>query len=212
MSSRPIIGLVPLGSVDPVLLRRIKSTLSKVFPLPIHILPSHKLPERTYHIVRNQYNSTQILEYLLEDVPAGIWKILGVVAVDLFIPILTHVFGEAQLGGTGALVSIFRPRGDDEGFAISPYLLWRRVSKLSLHELGHTFNLGHCRQPGCVMGFSTNIEKLDQKNGAYCSYCRVLLADYFQDHGLTRLLNRSRGILEPAAPSRVEDSAHRHRR
>ena len=60
----------------------------------------------------------------------------------------------------------------------------KRLIKLSLHELGHTFGLGHCRQDACLMGFSANLEKLDRKKLALCEYCQVLLADYLRDKGL----------------------------
>jgi predicted Zn-dependent protease len=107
-----------------------------------------------------------------------------VTAQDLCIPILTFVFGDAQLNGKAAIVSLFRPRGDAGGPLPPRPIFLRRLIKLSLHELGHTFGLEHCSEDSCLMGFSSNLEKLDQKDTAFCDYCQILLADCLRDQGL----------------------------
>ena len=99
--------------------------------------------------------------------------------MDLYIPIFTFVFGEAQLDGKAAIISTFRPGGGADDLQPRQPIFLERLIKLSLHELGHTFDLPHCRQEGCLMGFAANLEKLDQKNLELCEYCRILLADYF---------------------------------
>jgi archaemetzincin len=208
----PSIGLVPLGPVDPVILRRLKTALARILHLSVRLLKARELPSHTYHIVRKQHNSTQLLEYLIEDLPPGLFKVLGVTGVDLYIPILTHVFGEAQIGGPGAIISSYRLRQDENGWLVPPQLLWPRVIKAGVHELGHTFKLGHCRQPGCVMRFSSHLDKIDQKNIGFCDYCRVLLADYLNDCGIDNPFSRSREIPAPDAPSRAEDSVRKHHR
>jgi archaemetzincin len=82
------------------------------------------------------------------------FRILGVTARDLCIPILTFVFGEAQLTGKAAIISVFRSRGDAGGPTPARPIFLGRLIILSLHELGHTFGLEHCREDGCLMGFS----------------------------------------------------------
>ncbi len=99
--------------------------------------------------------------------------------MDLYIPIFTFVFGEAQLDGKAAIISMFRPKGDTGEVQPPSSLLLSRLIKLGLHELGHTFGLPHCRQPGCLMGFAANLEKLDEKKIGLCPYCLILLDDYF---------------------------------
>ncbi|MCL6621982.1 MAG: hypothetical protein K6T55_07740 [Syntrophobacterales bacterium] len=173
--------LVPLGPVDPEILRRLQKALSRHLPFTIRVLPPKPLPPQTYHVVRDQYHSTGLLEYLLDNDDEDSYRILGVTAADLYIPIFTFVFGEAQLEGKAAVISLFRPSG--AGAARVPrQTLIQRLTKLGLHELGHTFGLGHCRQPGCIMGFSENLAKLDLKDPELCSYCRVLLEDYLRNH------------------------------
>jgi len=179
-----------LGPIDPKLLRYLKTELPKFLPLPVQLLKARPIPTHTYHIVRQQYNSTQLLEYLLTDRQPGLFKILGVTGVDLYIPILTYVFGEAQVGGTGAIISLYRLNQGLDGLMAPPQVFWPRIIKSGLHELGHTCNLKHCRQPDCIMRFSGSLEKLDQKNPHFCGYCRVLLSDYFNQNGITIMLDR----------------------
>ena len=173
-----------LGPIDPEILRRLRTAIAKILSLPVRVLRPKPLPPHTYHVVRHQYHSTQLLAYLLAEDDSEAFRILGVTAADLYIPIFTFVFGEAQLDGKAAIISLARPRGDTDGFMPPRQIYLRRLIQLSLHELGHTFGLGHCRQDACLMGFSANLEKLDQKKLAFCEYCRVLLADYLRDKGL----------------------------
>jgi archaemetzincin len=93
-----------------------------------------------YDLSRDQYHSTAILEKLAS-IPKAI-KIVAITNVDLFIPILTHVYGEAQLAGKACIVSTFRLQ---EGLSITTMEkeFENRVVKEVLHELGHTFNLRH---------------------------------------------------------------------
>jgi len=181
MEQPPFLFLVALGPVDPKLLRRLRKSIAKHFSLSALILDPKPLPPHTYHVWRDQYHSTQLLEYLLKDEYAEPFRVLGVTAVDLYIPIFTFVFGEAQLDGRAAIISVFRPGGGADGVRPSRTLFFDRLTKLGLHELSHTFGLGHCQEKGCLMGFATNLEKLDQKNLTLCNYCHVLMTDYLRD-------------------------------
>jgi archaemetzincin len=178
MSPRPFLGLVPLGPVDLKIPRHLCTAIADFLSLAAEVLPPKPLPAHTYHVVRRQYNSTQLLEHLLQEDDGEPFRVLGITGVDLYIPIFTFVFGEAQLDGKAAIVSTFRPQGGADLIQPSRSVLLERLLKLSLHELGHTFALPHCRQERCLMNFSANLEKLDQKELALCSYCQILLDDY----------------------------------
>jgi archaemetzincin len=184
MAKYPFLGLVALGPVDPDILRSLRTALAKFLLLPVRVLRPKPLPLQTYNVTRHQYNAIQLLEFLLDDGETGAFRILGVTAQDLYIPILTFVFGNAQLNGKAAIVSLFRPRGDAGGTPPPRPVFLRRLIKLSLHELGHTFGLEHCSEDGCLMGFSSNLEKLDEREIVFCDYCQILLTDYYRDQGL----------------------------
>lgn len=124
---------------------------------------------------RMQYNSTSLLLELLKVVPSGNSKLIGITDRDLFIPVLTHVFGEAQLGGSVAVASCHRLRNSFYGLPDDPDTELRRLEKEVFHELGHTFNLKHCNNYSCVMHSSTFVEDIDLKNSEFCPVCFSLL-------------------------------------
>jgi archaemetzincin len=211
MVKHPFLGLVALGPIDPDILRSLRTTLAKFLLLPVRVLHPKPLPLQTYNSTRHQYHATQLLEFLIDDVETEAFRILGVTAEDLYIPILTFVFGEAQLSGKAAIISLFRPRGDADGnFPLRPVFL-KRLIKLSLHELGHTFGLKHCREEGCLMGFSSNLEILDRKPLAFCDYCQILLTDYFRDQGLLPSLKQYAEIHAPDSPTPTAGNSCKHR-
>ena len=121
---------------------------------------------------RVQYNSSLILRQLIKKPPLDAEKILGVLDVDLFIPILTFVFGEAQLKGIGAVVSTRRLHNRFYGLPENREVTTDRLLKEAVHELGHTFGLIHCSQPKCVMNSSTYAENIDQKPAELCPLCQ----------------------------------------
>lgn len=130
------------------------------------------VPEATYDGVRGQYYSTKILKELIKEWTAGTLKILGVIDRDIYIPILTFVFGEAQLGGLGAIVSLVRLRQEYYGLKPNKELLYERALKECLHELGHTFGLVHCSSRECVMYFSNSVLDVDRKSREFCPNCK----------------------------------------
>jgi archaemetzincin len=101
------------------------------------------------------------------------WRILGVTSLDLYIPILTFVFGEAQLRGNCAVVSSFRLRQEFYGLPANEALFRDRLLKESVHELGHTFELSHCDDYQCVMSPSHGVEWIDLKTNRLCQSCRA---------------------------------------
>jgi archaemetzincin len=121
---------------------------------------------------RVQYNSSLILRQLIMKPPLNTEKILGVLDVDLFIPILTFVFGEAQLKGIGAVVSTHRLHNRFYGLPENRELTTDRLLKEAVHELGHTYGLIHCQQANCVMNSSTYVENIDQKSAEFCPLCQ----------------------------------------
>ena len=102
----------------------------------------------------------------------GAGRVLGVTGVDLFIPVLTYVFGEAQVYGPAAVVSTHRLQPTVYGLPDDPGLFYRRLLTEAIHELGHTHGLLHCLEPGCAMGSSTYVEEIDLKRPALCPTCR----------------------------------------
>ncbi|MGA2405041.1 MAG: archaemetzincin family Zn-dependent metalloprotease [Syntrophobacteraceae bacterium] len=120
---------------------------------------------------RNQYSSSAIIERLEENLPTAASKVLAVTGLDLYIPVLTFVFGEARLNGRCAVVSSYRLDNKFYGLPDNPALLQERLLKEAIHELGHTYGLFHCHNPECVMKSSTYVEEIDFKSSRFCDKC-----------------------------------------
>ena len=120
---------------------------------------------------RNQYSSITVLEMVSRLCPDGALKLVGVTERDLFIPVLTFVFGQAQLGGRAAVVSLARLRQEFYGLEPNRGIFLDRARKEALHEIGHTFGLVHCTDRTCAMSLATRVQHIDQKRAAFCEVC-----------------------------------------
>lgn len=143
--------------------------LADVFHLDVAVhVPSFD-PELAFDASRGQYNSRMLLAQLLREPTGG--RVLGVTNVDLFIAVLTFVFGEAQLDDRAAVVSTYRLDNRLYGLEADPRLLFERLVKEAVHELGHTYGLLHCTDNRCVMASSTYVEQIDLKARTFCDRC-----------------------------------------
>jgi archaemetzincin len=171
------IHLIPLcngsGPLEPglVMLEHLAANLARTFRTPCRIRPETFDVSFSRDEGRGQYYSTAILQRLerTADMDA---RILGVTACDLYVPVLTFVFGEAQLDGNCAVVSTARLQEEFYGMPRSEELYRERLLKEAAHELGHTFGLRHCADWQCVMSSSHGVERLDVKGAGFCSSCR----------------------------------------
>lgn len=128
-----------------------------------------------YHPGRRQYDANSILKVVSKMSYPDSFKKIGLFRVDLFIPILTYIFGQAILNGDSGVVSHYRLRNELYGLAQSKVILNERLKKVIIHETGHMFGLIHCQNPVCVMRSSTYVEDIDQKSQNLCSKCRAEL-------------------------------------
>jgi len=165
------IDIVPIGEIDETLLSFLRQSIFQTFKIQSRVRNGRFDLSPVYDPVRNQYNSSGLLLQLISDTPPETLKILGVTELDLFIPIFTFLFGEAQLNGIGALVSTHRLHNQFYGIPENKELLENRLLKEGIHELGHTFGLIHCFTLKCVMKSSTYVEEIDQKSMDFCRLC-----------------------------------------
>jgi archaemetzincin len=163
--------IVPVGDgLEVALLDDLAAALAKRLHFSCHVRVRPLDAEGAYDEKRHQYYSTAILKQLLESCPPKV-RILGITALDLYVPVLTFVFGEAQLSGRAALVSTHRLTEEFYGLPGRSDVLFERVVKEAVHELGHTFGLRHCSDWRCVMTSSNAVERLDVKSADFCGLC-----------------------------------------
>ena len=179
-SSDQRIVISPIGDLDAQWLPSVRRAVTRIFGFPTEIASLLRSIDFAYHEERRQYHSTTVLERLAGLLEPHQIRVLGFTDRDLFIPILTHVYGEAQLGGRAALVSTHRLEEEHDNPS-SPGMTASRIAKEAVHELGHTFDLRHCREPGCIMHYCRSLKDVDAKTDELCRYCRVLLQDALQE-------------------------------
>lgn len=151
---------------------RLRQRVAACFVEPVERMDAHVDLAACFASERGQYNATLLLASLLRHGSVTGSRIVGITSVDLFIPVLTFVFGQAQLSGTGAVVSTHRLRPEPYGLPPNESLLLDRTAKEVIHELGHTFGLVHCPDYLCVMHAATYVEDVDLKGGQFCVDCQ----------------------------------------
>jgi archaemetzincin len=171
------------SEAEEAVLHAVKTHAENVFGFPAKVIDTEERPTGAFDVKRRQYSSTTILRWVLGRVPADAAKILAITDGDLFIPVLTFVFGEAQLGGKGAVVSTARLQVEFNGLPSRPHLFRARLLKECAHELGHTFGLAHCSVARCVMSRSNTVPEVDAKMDGLCRNCRRLLRDFQKEQG-----------------------------
>lgn len=175
-----LLQLLPIGDLDGGWLMDLGPALADTFRMPCEVIPRPLDPEFAFHGERQQYHSSECLQHMQRYLTPDSWRILGVTAVDLYIPILTFVFGEAQMAGPCAVVSAHRLRQEFYGLPADPEILRQRLLKESVHEIGHTLNLTHCDDYSCVMAPSHAVEWIDLKESALCNSCYSQIFDAAQ--------------------------------
>ena len=155
--------------------RYIMQEISNAFNLHVDHVECTMDVSQFYNPARRQYNADLLLDAMSARAPKGYLKYISLFRGDLYIPILTYIFGQAQLNGRFGIVSLFRLRNELYGLPEDFDLMLDRFSKVVIHELGHTFGLIHCTHPICIMRSSTYVEDMDQKEARFCRHCNEAL-------------------------------------
>ena len=172
------IAILRVGFAELNILNEVERGLSKAFPHLIfrvleEVMP---IPFEAYDSRRKQFFSSRILARISNfSKKYGVEHVLGIADVDLFVPHLNFVFGEAEYSGRAAIISLFRLKPEFYSQNSNIKLLVERAVKEAVHEVGHTLGLGHCDNPTCVMFFSNSISDTDRKGIIPCEKCKSLL-------------------------------------
>ena len=167
------LDLLPIGDLGARMLQNLARALADSFRVPARVLAPRLDPQFAFHPERGQYHSSELLRAMQPYAANGAWRVLGITSVDLYIPILTFVFGEAQIGGPCAIVSLHRLSQEFYGLPADPSLLVERLVKEAVHEVGHTLDLTHCDDYSCAMAPSHAVEWIDLKQVTLCSSCQA---------------------------------------
>jgi len=143
--------LITHGNFEKDFLEKIAREIINEYNFPVLIDESRMDLSEFYDPMRRQYDGNKILRELDSITTSTSIKKVGLFRIDLFIPILTYIFGQATLNGGTGIASLYRLRNEQYGMKKDEELLFDRFRKVIIHELGHTFGLIHCHIPTCVM-------------------------------------------------------------
>ena len=166
------ITLISFGYFGKHFLEKIAEAIKQELKCQVNIKESRLDLSEFFDPGRRQYNGNKLLQAVEAISMPETMKTVGLFSVDLFIPILTYIFGQAFLNGRTGIASLYRLSNERYGINADNKNLPDRFAKEVIHELGHTFGLVHCFVPTCVMRSSTYVEDIDQKSDRLCLKCR----------------------------------------
>ena len=166
--------IVPFGTIRKEVLVFLQNELIRTFGFDVRIAREEPIPQYAFDPKRRQYHSTKILEWL-KNIPVMDTRILGIVDLDLYVPELNFVFGEADVAHGVCIISLVRLRQEFYGLPKNENLFLERALKEAVHELGHTYRLGHCGDTRCIMHFSNSLQDTDIKGPDFCPRCKLKL-------------------------------------
>jgi archaemetzincin len=178
--SKKKILLLTHGQYEEYFLETIAEDVMRTFHHPVSLEECRTDLSDFYDPTRRQYDANRLLKHLQYYASPDTIKIMGLCSVDLFIPILTFIFGQAIFKGDVGIASVYRLKNEQYGIKSDDDLILDRFRKIVIHELGHTFGLVHCFTPSCVMRISTYVEDIDQKKMQFCNICREKLESAFK--------------------------------
>jgi len=156
------VGIIPVGDVDVKILKCVCDALHEVFNASTEIEDVQPAPAHAYVEKRGQYLSSAFVSIASR---GECDKNIAITDVDVYSPGLNFVFGQAELGGKGCMISIHRLRSCNSD------TLEKRVKKEAVHEIGHTLGISHCQDSKCVMSYSPSLNGVDYKGQTLCLGC-----------------------------------------
>jgi len=146
--------IIPFGQIQREILEFLRIELSQIFSLDVKIAKTEHIPQYAFNPKRRQYHSTKIVEWL-KNIPVMDTRTLGIIDLDLYVPELNFVFGEADVTHGVCIISLVRLRQEYYGLPKNEKQFLGRALKEAVHEHGHTYRLGHCGDTRCIMHFQT---------------------------------------------------------
>lgn len=175
-----VVSLVPLGKVDPGLLKVAVQAIEARVACKVRVEVERALPKSAWNEARKRWRAEKLIEALEADRPPGAWKVVGITAAEMSTTKKGtiedgRVRGEGEVGGRVSVLSTWV----DEQSARTTAELHALIAQLAVHEVGHTLGLGHCGQAGCVMREAERRAPESGGPGArgFCEACRKKLGE-----------------------------------
>lgn len=160
--------------VNEKLLTMLQEFLHRKFELPVRVETNFIDLSAAYETDRKQWNYSVMLAAVKKRVH-GVGRCVLLTSKDTFGGPLRWSTGVATINGTSAVVSTCRLNPEFWHGTADADLHERRVRKITLHELGHTFGRSaHCENWDCAVHGSNSIGDIDRTGDDYCGECAEL--------------------------------------
>jgi archaemetzincin len=182
ISHTTVIAIQPIGTVAAYKIDEARRALEKAYQCRVVILKSiSPTSEAFVNIKTPRYRADKLIARLKENKPDTLDYIIGITELDISTtkrdalgrikePKSRYedfgIFGLGYCPGKSCIVSTFRLGTDAEK-------LKSRLTKITVHEIGHNLGLPHCPDKKCVM--TDAVEKLstvDAAKNELCAGCR----------------------------------------
>jgi len=176
------LSIVPLDTIDRKLIDYLLAKLAELFKIRTFQFGWDAISEidRFEFRFKLKYRSTELINFFSKNLPEDSGKILFLTSEDLYSPVFSRYFGEAELNGRVGIISAFHLKENLSDLPNDTVIFYSRVEKEALHETGHLFGLIHCSDPNCVMKLSGKISDIDTKSPVLCSNCMDVLKNSTQ--------------------------------
>lgn len=166
------IYLLGLGNIPFKNINFVKKELKDFYNYDIIVLPNQNVPNNLKVKGINKYQANNILDYLDKIYKKYDGKILAITNVNICTDRNLNgvvyknwgIFGLGKVGGKTCVVSTNRMGKKYQD----------RLSKVTIHEIGHTLGLEHCdKDIHCLMNDAKgNGKKVDDEKKWMCSNCK----------------------------------------
>ncbi|MFX1274025.1 MAG: hypothetical protein ACFFBP_08400 [Promethearchaeota archaeon] len=190
--------LQKIGIIDKGVIIDLRNDLKKYFKEYIKTIEytdnSMLLDESFYNSKEKKYDGTEILKTLKNVYDKSEFlSVLGLIDEDIKSKERKYIYGITKsknqfytmknefFNKPGlAIVSVFRLRESFYSRSEDKSLFRKRVLKVAIHELGHSFGLKKCKNE-CVMHCKRSLAGVDRKTMNFCEKCQNYLRDLFSN-------------------------------
>ena len=180
-----LIAIQPFGTVDVDQVDSVQSGIHEMYDKRVVILPKVDLPQMAYTEIRYpRYRADSLVEWLSQNRPDSVDIIFGLTDQDISITKYKKgtreikepewqykdfgIFGLGRVSGHACVVSSNRLHKN-----VSSKTFYKRLQRISCHEIGHVLGLRHCPEPQCLMNDANEkISTVDNSTGELCEKCQ----------------------------------------
>lgn len=169
-------AIQPLGHVPREKIEAVQAGITKLYKVPVTVLPEVKPPASAYVHERDRHDADDLLSFLYDHTDSRFTKVVGVIASDIGVDRdgerASGIMGIADLDDRTAVVSVHRQAYGQA----SERLQTERLIRLANHETGHLFGLPHCPHSRCLLQDANGaVATIDASTGQPCWRCRIKL-------------------------------------